>query len=597
MMSQPENLNYAFAGAFVEELARSGLRHACICPGSRSTPLAISLARHPKIKTWIHLDERSGSFFALGMARALREPVAVLCTSGTAAANFFPAVVEAKYAGIPLLLLTSDRPPELWEWGANQAIDQTRMYGPHAKWSVSMSTPEATPDLLRSVRALASRTIATAIEAPAGPVHINLPFREPLAPEVVLADHSEKVFSSAPEAWLGREGEQPYAQVKGGQRVATTAEVTALATSIRDAERGLIVCGPQDDPEFAACISLLAAKLGYPVLADPLSQVRCGAHDRQMVIDNYDALLRDNGLASALPPQVVLRFGAIPTSKVLLTYLEQHRQARQVVIGNGGWHDPIHAATDFVQGDATQFARDLSEAIPVARGAAWPRRWLDLATSARRAITHELDAMDELFEGKVIAELASMLPPKVILFAGNSMPVRDVDSFFPSITQQIRFMANRGASGIDGVVSSALGASAVLPDPLVLVLGDLSFYHDMNGLLAAKQHHLNATIIVINNDGGGIFSFLPLANYPEYFEQYFGTPHGLTFEQTASLYGIGYSKVTSWREFRAAVSESIGSLGTTVVEIPGERVQNVQLHNRVWSAVARAIRSSAVKQP
>ena len=588
-MPQPANRNYAFAEAFIDELARSGLRHACICPGSRSAPLVIALARHPNIETWVHLDERSAAFFALGMARALGGVVAVVCTSGTAAANFFPAVVEAHYAQLPLLVLTADRPPELWEWGASQTVDQTRMYGSHAKWSVNMPTPEATPDLLRFVRATACRAIATAVQAPTGAVHINFPFREPMEPQSVPADFPQQAFTTAREAWEGREGSRAYLEVKGGRRTASQDEVTSVAGLLRGAERGLIICGPQDDHEFPAAVSALAGRLGFPVLADPLSQVRCGTHDRQLVIDNYDAFLRDDTMARELAPEIVLRVGAIPTSKAVLNYLQRHRQARQVVVHDGGWHDPIHAATDVVYGDASTFTWDLTAAVTESAGTAWPRCWLTVADAAQAAIQDQLHTMEELFEGKVFSELLPLLPPTATVFAGNSMPVRDMDTFFPSTPQQIRFMANRGASGIDGVVSSALGACAALPDPLVLVLGDLSFYHDMNGLLAARQHRLNATIIVLNNDGGGIFSFLPQANYPEFFERYFGTPHGLTFEAVASLYGIPYSRITSWQEFRTAVSQGIESSGTTIVEVPGQRPRNLELHRRIWSAVAGAV--------
>ncbi|MBI4298671.1 MAG: 2-succinyl-5-enolpyruvyl-6-hydroxy-3-cyclohexene-1-carboxylic-acid synthase [Chloroflexi bacterium] len=595
MTPEPENVNYAFAGAFVDELARSGLRYACVCPGSRSTPLTISLARHLNIKTWVHLDERSCAFFALGMARALHEPVALLCTSGTAAANFFPAVIEANYAHAPLLVLTSDRPPELWEWGAPQTIDQSRLYGTHVKWSVNMTTPGATPDLLRYVRAVACRAFAISMESPEGPVQVNFPFREPLAPEVVPGDSSEETFSLAPEAWHGREGERAYIEVKGGIRIASDEVALSLSDSFKKAERGLIVCGPQDDPGFASGVSALAAKLGYPILADSLSQVRCGAHDRRLIIDSYDAFLRNDSLVATLLPEVVLRFGATPTSKVLLNYLQRHRQARQVVVSNGTWNDPIHAATDFIQVDPTRFTTDLTAAITDSHNTLWTQRWLDANAAASASIMRQLELIEELFEGKVFSELASIVPAKVCLFAGNSMPVRDLDGFFPSTDRQIRFMANRGVNGIDGVISSALGVSAALPDPLILVLGDISFYHDMNGLLAAKQNQLNATIIVVNNDGGGIFSFLPQADYPEFFERYLGTPHGLTFQQAAFLYDLGYSKVTSWKDFRDAVSESIRSMGTSIIEVPGDRKRNVELHRRMWAAVGQATTSSILK--
>ena len=546
-MTTSENRNYAFAGALVEELARSGLRHACICPGSRSTPVAISFARQSQIKKWLHLDERSASFFALGMAQALEMPVAVVCTSGTAAANFFPAVIEARYAAVPLIVITTDRPPELWEWGAPQTMDQTRLFGLHAKWSVAMPPPEATPELLRYVRMLASRVVATSLASPAGPVHVNIPFREPLTPEEVPDDLQLAAAQQAPELWQGRRDHQPFTQVMPGALSLDDDTVERLAAQLQREERGIIVCGPQRSASFPALATAVASRLGFPLLSDPLSQVRAGHHDREPVVDNYDLFLRDPRLADTLSPEVVVRFGAAPTSKPLTTYLERHRQARHLLVAADGWSDPSHLSTDMVQADPGLFCEALLKELrrglvstslkpamgtpsAVGRGpgepssTAWLQRWLTVCSLAREATDTQLQEMEELFEGKVFSELAALLPDGAAIFAGNSMPVRDMDTFFPCIGKSVRCLSNRGVNGIDGVVSSALGFSSEWPGRLVLVLGDLSFYHDMNGLLAARRYGLNATIIVVNNDGGGIFSFLPQAAYPEVFEEYFGTP-------------------------------------------------------------------------
>ncbi len=602
-----ENRNYAFAGALVEELARSGLRHVCVCPGSRSTPVAISFARERRIRKWHHLDERSASFFALGMAQALEEPVAVVCTSGTAGANFYPAVIEARYAAVPLILITADRPPELWEWGAPQTMDQTQLFGPHAKWSVAMPPPEATPELLRYVRMLGSRLYATSLASPAGPVHVNMPFREPLAPEEVPDDLRLATAEAAPESWQGRSDDRPFTQVSPGALSPQPADVDRLAAELRGVERGVVVCGPQRSPAFPPLVAAVASQLGYPVLADPLSQVRAGPHRRDVVVDSYDLFLRHRQLAEALEPQVVLRFGAVPTSKPLTTYLEQHRRARHVLVASEGWSDPSHLSAEVVHADPVLFCEALSQALrrgldgggsPKATGtpqeglgkpSGWLERWLGVGRLAREATDTQLHEMEELFEGKLFAELAPLLPNGAALFAGNSMPVRDMDTFLPSIGTSVRCASNRGVNGIDGVVSSALGFGGAWTGRLVLVLGDLSFCHDMNGLLAARRYGLDATIIVVNNDGGGIFSFLPQAAYPDVFEEYFGTPHGLEFGPAAQLYGLSYTKVTSWQEFRSAVSASLSAGGTAIVEVPGDRRRNVELHKQVSRAVLTRI--------
>ena len=586
-----ENRNYAFAGAFVDELARCGLHNACICPGSRSSPLTISLARHPAIKAWVHLDERSASYFALGMAKALGEPVALVCTSGTAAPNFHPAVAEAHNSSIPLLVLTSDRPPELSDWGALQTIDQVRIYGSHAKWSVAMPMPEATAALLAFVRSTACRAFTTAIDLPAGPIHVNFPFREPLEPASVPADFPRGWEDTPTEAWHGRTDGRPFLSVPITERRPIPEDMEALAAHLASTEQGLIVCGPQLDSALAKAVTALASRLNYPILADPLSQVRCGTHDTALVIDSYDAILRDPDLSGSLGPKVVLRFGLLPSSGPVTQYLERHREARHVLVDGGGhWKDPSHITSDTVHVDPVLFCDSLSSLLQGERTTStWASRWLKVAEASRSAMQRQLDELEEMFEGKVFSELARLLPEDATLFAGNSMPVRDMDTFFPSVAKPIKFLANRGASGIDGVVSSALGTSAATNGKLVLVIGDISFYHDMNGLLAAKAQGLDATIIVINNDGGGIFSFLPQAAYDDVFEPYFGTPHGLTFRASAELYGLGYCKADSWPQFREVVARSLESPGTSIIEVPSDRALNVSLHRRMWEAVSDAV--------
>ncbi len=594
-----ENRNYAFAGALADELARCGLRHVCICPGSRSSPLAISFARERRVKTWVHLDERSAGFFALGMARALDQPVALVCSSGTAAANFLPAAVEARFAEVPLIILTADRPPELREWGANQTIYQAGLYGPHAKWSVDVPPPEQTPDLLRYVRALACRAYATALAQPAGPVHLNIPFREPLVPTPVPGDIPEGLAAAAGEAWGGRADGRPFAQASAGELAPDQGALERLAAELRRQERGVIVCGPQSTAAFPAQVARLAACLGYPILADPLSQVRAGGHDRTLVISTYDTLLKDPDLAARLAPDVVLRCGDTPASKALTLFLEGATSARHILVQRAGWSDSSHQASDVVHGEPSLVCRGLAQclgdkATPSSPRSSWTAAWLEAEKAVRRALDAAIAEMQELFEGRVFPEAAALMPEESTIFAGNSMPVRDLDTFFPSTEKNIRCLANRGASGIDGVVSTALGASAVLPGRLVLVLGDLSFYHDMNGLLAAQRHRLNATIIVVNNNGGGIFSFLPQAAHQDVFEEYFGTPHGLKFQAAAALYNLPYAQVSSWPEFRRALTQSLSASGVSLIEVPGDRARNVELHRQLTASVLQAARGRAV---
>jgi len=578
-----QTATYTYVGALVDELAHAGARHACICPGSRSTPLAYTLAAHPAIETWVHVDERSGSFFALGLAKALRAPVILVCTSGTAAANFLPAVVEARYGRVPLIVLTADRPHELRDNGAPQAIDQTHLYGRNAKWFVDMALPEGGDVALRYVRATAARAAATAIAGPAGPVHLNLPFREPLTPP------AEGINGNL----YARRDAQPYITVAEAPRVPSPEIVAGVAHDLLARPHGVIVCGPQPDPRLAAALAELAAALDYPIFADPLSGVRCGPHDRSHVLDCYDGLLRDERTAR-LPLQAVLRFGAMPTSKALAAFMQ--RTDRQILVdGGGGWPDPSARADTIVHADPVAFCAALVERIRL-RGhdhrndtERWTTYWRTTDKRARAAMDAYLSGLDEPFEGKVFAELAALLPDGATLYAGNSMPVRDLDTFYPQGERRVRFLCNRGANGIDGVVSSALGAAAGNQDgPLVLAIGDLSFYHDLNGLLAAKRYPTDATIVLLNNDGGGIFSFLPQAANPARFEELFGTPTGLDVKPIVEAYGCGFTRVATRHEFRAAVSASITAPGVQVIELRTDRDRNVALHREVWQRVAEA---------
>jgi 2-succinyl-5-enolpyruvyl-6-hydroxy-3-cyclohexene-1-carboxylate synthase len=581
-------LNLAQAEALVVGLADAGLRDAVVCPGSRSTPLALAFLRHPAITVRMHVDERSAGFFALGMARATRRAVALLCSSGTAAANFLPAVVEASLSRVPLVVLTADRPAEVRGWGAAQTIDQIHLYGSHARWFADLPVPDGDPLLPRQARAVASRAIAVAGSAPAGPVHLNVPFREPLVPAGGLdsftgsmADRKSRVGSRTP-------GRPPGA-----------AAVAEVAERIGRIENGLIVSGPDDDVAVAPAAARLAQNLGWPILADPLSGVRCGPHDRSLVVDSYDPLLRDLEAAAQLRPEAVVRTGAIPTSKPLLQFMEASSVREHVVLDElPGWRDPWFQAGTFLDGTPRLTLEALAGAVcgsgVAAAGAGeWAERWLAMAGAARAAIADHVAAEEEWFEGRVFAELAGLLPDGAAMIAGNSMPVRDLDAFFPGSERAIRFFANRGANGIDGVVSTALGVAAGGAGPTVLVIGDLSFYHDMNGLLAAKMHGLDLLVVVLNNDGGGIFSFLPQATEIDRasFETLFGTPIGLPVDKAAALYGATYARPADWDGFRVAAADGLRSgSGLTIVEIVTDRDRNVAQHRAAWSAMRERLR-------
>jgi 2-succinyl-5-enolpyruvyl-6-hydroxy-3-cyclohexene-1-carboxylate synthase len=567
---------------FVDELVHAGLRDAIVCPGSRSTPLALALRAHPGIRLRVLLDERSAGYFALGLAKAERRPVAVLTTSGTAAANLLPAVVEAALGRVPLVVLTADRPAELRDRGAPQAIDQVRLFGGHAKWFAELPLLDGADVTRRHVRGVAARAVATAVAGPAGPVHIDLPFREPLVPD----------------GPLGPLAGEPTTTVLAGTRSLDGAAVDALARRLGAVERGLVVAGPQDDPALPAALARLADALGWPIVADPLSLARCGPHDRSHVIARADQLLRPGPWRDAHLPEIVLRFGAIPTSKPFLALLEERRPELVVVDGDDGWREPAVLPATMVHADPTSTADAVARTLATpGRGSRWLDAWLTADFAADRALRGWLTGVaeaGEVFEGAPFALLGELLPDGAILWASSSMPVRDMDGWLPAGPRAIRPFANRGANGIDGVVSSALGAAAS-GAPVALVIGDVALLHDLSGLVAARLHGLRATIVVVANDGGGIFSFLPQATaavpgagLPDHYEELFGTPHGIEFGPVVAALGAEHHLVDA-NGLRAALEAGMGAPGVRVLELRSDRARNVALHREAAAAVRAAL--------
>lgn len=538
------NPNLQFSETLVAGLADAGLKAVCIAPGSRSTPLALAFDANPTVETLVHLDERCASYFALGMAQASGRPVALVCTSGTAALEFHAAVVEAKMAGVPLLLLTADRPPELRHSGANQTIDQVKMYGDHVLWAVDAALPEEdAPDVaLRNMRTLAARCFAVANGIRKGPVHINFPFRKPLEPEAPYSPHFDKGQSSS---------------IQRGVLVPTAEQIEEMVALVSEHEQGWIVCGPwAGRPPYSLvnAVAELGRSTGYPVFADPLSGLRFGPHTGTTpIVGSYESFLQHSADFEA--PQVVIRFGAVPTSKYLNAYLERTASALQVhVRSDGVWADDSHRVHSYLQVDETVFCRQLAE-----RFRRTPGQWAAsiLAAEERSRQRQERLLRESWFDAAAAATAVTALPDDSNLFVGNSLPVRHVDQFAQPDTKRIHVYGNRGASGIDGVLSSALGvAAAERSRPMLLLIGDVSFYHDMNGLLAVFKHGLdNVTVVLLNNGGGGVFRRLPIAEDQTRFEELFLTPPGLDFSLAVEMYGLDFVRIQD--ENRAGLAQAI----------------------------------------
>jgi 2-succinyl-5-enolpyruvyl-6-hydroxy-3-cyclohexene-1-carboxylate synthase len=578
--------------AFVAELAAAGVRDAVVCPGSRSTPLALALRAAASIRVRVLLDERSAGFFALGIARTSRRPVVLLTTSGTATVELAPAVVEAALSRVPLVLLTSDRPVELRDRGAPQTIDQVHLYGRAAKWYTELPLADGNPATMAHVRSVAGRAVATALAGPAGPVQVNVPFREPLVPDGSLAVAAADV----PDApFTARMAGRPLLDIGSIDRL--VARLTGPSGG--EDTRGLIVAGPNDDPRLPAALARFADAAGFPILADPLSGLRTGVHDRMMVIARGDQLCRPGPWIDGHLPDIVVRTGAMPTSKPIGELLARARPELIVLDEDGGWRESALVPATFVHADPVATVEALTGRLGNGwSDTAWSSDWRLADDAASDVMAAWLAGLDEPFEGAPFPALAATLPEGAVLWAGNSMPVRDLDGWLPSTDRAITVRSSRGANGIDGVVSTALGSAAAAADsgggPVALVVGDLSFLHDLNALVAARLHGLSATIVLIDNDGGGIFSFLPQAlpaasapgtGLPEHYEELFGTPHGIDVGPIVTALG-GEHRLVGPRDLAPAIEDSVGRSGVQVLELRTERARNVELHRQVTELVA-----------
>jgi 2-succinyl-5-enolpyruvyl-6-hydroxy-3-cyclohexene-1-carboxylate synthase len=603
----PATDTYLLLRAFVDELARCGMRAACTSPGSRCTPLVLTLAREERLACYSHIDERCAGFFALGLAKASGLPVAVTCTSGTATAELLPAAIEAREARVPLLLLTADRPAELRENGAGQAIDQLKLFGDAAKWFFEVGTHDASPARLRWIRTLACRAFSTAVEGRPGVVHLNFPLREPLVTEDPLPDDP-----------TGRPDGRPYVhrQPMGPGGDGDDGGDARLQSLVGTARRGVVVAGRNEranrslDGSLGEAAAVFCEAAGWPLLADPLSGARRG----NAAIAHYDALLRDDEFAAGVRPDLVIRIGDLPVSKPLRTWLAGLDDIPQVTLDpEGAWQDPASVLSDSLALEPASALSDLAAlmsppaasttdtATTPAEGKPslatadpdWLAGWRAADECAAETILGVLGSGD-LSEPAIAVELGVLLPETATLFVASSMPVREIETFWPVRADPPRVLCKRGANGIDGLVSSAFGAAADGNGQVVLLIGDVALAYDLGGLLAAKRLNLKLTIVLVDNGGGGIFDFLPVAHTTmareaDIYTRHIATPPGLDFAQAATLYGFAHEHVATVPAFRTALERALmPQTGSTIVQVQTDRASNVELHHRVWSAVSRA---------
>lgn len=565
--------NTYYVTNFVSELALNGLEDVVISPGSRSTPLALTFAEHPTIKEWIHFDERSAAFFALGLAKRKNKPVALVCTSGTAAANFYPAIVEAHYSRIPLIVLTADRPHELRDNGAPQSIDQIKMYQNYVKYFHEMAIPEASEKMIRYARRQASRAYTIANEANKGVVQLNFPFKDPLIPDLSLN-----------QLW-GEENKTVLTHVTSKEEVSAES-IVSIVELIKDKKRGVIVCGEIKTEEERLAILKLANQLQVPILADVLSNLRKNEAVNEFVISTYDTILKDDEVKESLRPEFIIRFGSMPVSKPYLQWITDFTPEIHIVVDEDlGFREPTGIETTVVYSEPVKFIEKIlasKEEFDFCQK--WSRLWMRLDEEVRSILT---TTNNELTEGTTALVLAEKSQNGDLIFVGNSMPIRDMDTFYLPAKTSVEIIANRGANGIDGVIATAIGVAAT-DQKLTLLIGDISFLHDYTSLFIARQYNIPIRVVVVNNNGGGIFSFLPQANEKKHFEALFGTPFSPPIEKLAKAVGGNYVQPKTVDELSEILAQPIKQI--EIVEVITDREENVSWHKRKWQEATKKIK-------
>ena len=585
LIKEASNINLLWALLVIEEFTRLGVTHFFISPGSRSTPLVTAIARNKKANTFVHFDERGSAFAALGSAKLTGIPAVWVTTSGTAVANGLPAVIEAHMSGVPLILLTADRPPELRQTGANQSINQFPIFGSYLNWSFDAPTPttEIAPAyLLTSINQAVQRAIADG----GGPVHINWMFREPLAPITSGIDYSD--YLSEINDWL--DNENPYTKYTKVYKSAQIKESVVDETgTVWNAEKGVIIAGRLKNYKQGHLVKQLAATLRWPLVSDISSFLRLGADAENSDVLHISPLVFNASTARLLPtPDTVVQFGKLPTSKHVLSWINSVKPDNYMVIDDfPGRIDPLHRATHRLEADIEDLCNQLLSLAPLRESGndQWLEEWRRINENANSVLINEERDNQDLTEPAVTRIVSAEIKQGHILVIGNSMPIRDFDSFSVFNGARVHTITNRGASGIDGIIATAIGASLAAQRPTTVVIGDLAMLHDLNSLAMANQLNTSFVIVVINNNGGGIFSFLPIAEFSDVFEPFFGVPHNLSFKEAARMFKGAYHNPSSQDAFKTCYAASIVTPGLSIIEVNTDRYTNAQLHKDIEKQV------------
>ena len=591
------NTNTVWASTLAETLQRLGLTTAVICPGSRSTPLAVAFAQQNQIEAIPVLDERSAAFFALGIARTTGRPVVLVCTSGTAGANFYPAVIEARESRVPLLVLTADRPPELRDCHSGQTIDQVKLYGNYPNWQAELAVPSVEIRMLSYLRQIVVHAWEQALFPTPGAVHLNIPFRDPLAPLPQFdTDALKSQFQL--EDFFANIPHSPLSLIpRGGTEFPSPqSPVPSPYQQWQECQQGIIIAGPaqpQNPQDYCDAIAQLSKALKWPVLAEGLSPLRNYADLNPYLISTYDLILRNQQLAQQLTPSMVIHIGELPISKELRSWLDNSQPRRWVIDPSHHNLDPLHGKTIHLRTTIEQMTDIIP---PLSKGglggvkpSAYLDQWCDAEAKVRSTVDQEMLNITQLFEGKAAWLLSQILPLKTPLFIANSMPARDVEFFWKPNNTGVRPFFNRGANGIDGTLSTALGI-AHHNQSSVMLTGDLALLHDTNGFLLKNKFVGHLTIVLINNNGGGIFEMLPISKFDPPFEEFFATPQDINFAQLCVTYGVEHQLIQSWEQLRELLYP-LPNQGIRVLELQTNRKADATWRQEYLGKFAVGIRS------
>lgn len=582
-MKTKVNRNFLWSEIFVKQLEILGVEHVCISPGSRNTPLTLAFSASKKIKSYLIIDERSSAFFALGLAKRTQTPVAVLCTSGTAAVELYPAIVEAYQQRVPLIICTADRPPELQNVGANQAINQNDLYHNHIRWFCNPGLPQLSPGKLIAIRNIAIKAFNISAFSNRGPVQINFPFRKPFEKNSFTDDFDSKFYPQfqKKEIVLNR------ISINRNSELNKSVLFDKILKSINKSQRGILIAGPESfNEQNKFSLLKLSTTLGYPIFADALSGLRFGNIDSKNLITNYDALLRSENFLINFNPELILHFGRTVTSKGLEIFFEKTNAVKYLINEFGDCFDPAKKTKGVFAINPSLFCNKLLSMIPENGIIRNNRNWIENIQEADRVaglLKNKIISNSNFpNECKVSEVVLKSIGSNTSIMLSNSMPIRDFDYFTSLSSSNLNIFFNRGASGIDGITSTALGIASADKKPVILITGDLAFYYDINSLLISVQNKISLIIILVNNSGGGIFEVLPIAKYRNVFEKYFRSKHNLNFKKIVTSFHCRHRAVKSWSHLEAEIKKALSTKNLTVLELNTDTKRSLKLRNKYW---------------